>query len=335
MAAMDLKTDLNDMLYFTEVVERGGFAAAGRALGIPKSRLSRRVADLETQLGVRLLQRTTRKLALTEVGEQYLKHCQAMREAAQAAAEVAAQVQTEPRGTVRVSCPVTLAQSSVSVLIPLFMREYPQVRVEMVVNNRVVDLVEEGIDVALRVRPTLEASGSLVIKQFGQTRAILVASPELLARQGMPKTPDDLARMDTVAMSVADGRASWRLVGPQGEDYAHVHRPRYVADDLLTLKFAVLQGIGLSVLPDYMCREDLAAVRLVPLLPDWAPPAGVVHAVFPSRRGLVPAVRRFLDFLGEHLRGEQVVHPVCEEHKARAAAQAPRVLSEPQANYAA
>jgi DNA-binding transcriptional LysR family regulator len=314
---MDLKTDLNDMLYFTEVVERGGFAAAGRALDIPKSRLSRRVAELEEQLGVRLLQRTTRKLALTEVGEQYLRHCLAMREAAQAAAQVAAQVQTEPRGTIRVSCPVTLAQTSVAVLLPLFMREFPEVRVEMLVTNRVIDLVEEGIDVALRVRPTLEASGSLVIKQLGQTRTILVASPELLARQPAPKTPEDLARLDSVAMSVSDGRSSWRLLGPEGAEFMHVHRPRYVADDLLTLKLAVLMGLGLCVLPDYMCRDELRDGRLVALLPDWAPPAGVVHAVFPSRRGLVPAVRRFLDFLGEHLKGEQVVHEACTEEKVR------------------
>ncbi len=315
---MDLKADLNDMLYFTEVVERGGFAAAGRALDIPKSRLSRRVAELEEQLGVRLLQRTTRKLALTEVGEQYLRHCLAMREAAQAAAQVAAQVQTEPRGTLRVSCPVTLAQTSVAVLVPLFMRAYPEVRVEMLVTNRVIDLVEEGIDVALRVRPTLEASGSLVIKQLGQTRTLLVASPELLARQPAPQTPEDLARLDSVAMSVSDGRSSWRLLGPEGAEVMHVHRPRYVADDLLTLKLAVLMGTGICVLPDYMCRDELRDGRLVALLPDWAPPTGVVHAVFPSRRGLVPAVRRFLDFLGEHLKGEQVVHASCTEDKVAA-----------------
>ena len=143
--------DLNDMLYFAEVVERGGFAAAGRALGIPKSRLSRRVSDLETQLGVRLLQRTTRKLSLTEVGEAYLRHCQAMRESAQAAADTVAQVQTVPRGTIRVSCPVTLAQTMVAELIPRFLAQYPEVRIDMLVSNRAVNLVEEGIDVALRL----------------------------------------------------------------------------------------------------------------------------------------------------------------------------------------
>jgi DNA-binding transcriptional LysR family regulator len=307
--------DLNDMLYFTEVVERGGFAAAGRALGIPKSRLSRRVADLEAQLGVRLLQRTTRKLSLTEVGEQYLRHCLAMREAAQAAAQVAAQVQTEPRGTIRVTCPVTLAQSGVGLLVPLFMRENPQVRVEMQVTNRVVDLVEEGVDIALRVRPTLEASGSLVIKQLGQTRTLLVASPDLLMREPAPVTPHDLSRFETVAMSASDSRTTWRLLGPDEAEFLFVHRPRYVADDLLTLKFSALMGTGICILPDYMCREEVQSGRLVLLLPEWAPPQGVVHAVFPSRRGLVPAVRRLLDFLGEHLKGEQIVHDACKTVK--------------------
>ena len=147
--------DLNDMLYFAEVVERGGFAAAGRALGIPKSRLSRRVSELEAQLGVRLLQRTTRKLSLTGVGEAYLRHCQAVRESAQAALDTVAQVQTEPRGSLRVTCPVTLAQTVLAELMPAFLQRYPQVRVELQVINRVVNLVEEGVDVALCVRASL------------------------------------------------------------------------------------------------------------------------------------------------------------------------------------
>src|SRR6188768_3623530 len=151
-----LMQDLNDMLYFAEVVERGGFAAAGRALGLPKSRLSRRVAELETRLGARLLQRTTRKLSLTEVGEIYLRHCSAMRDEALAADEAVAQLQVEPRGTLRISCPVTLAQSTLGYLVPQFMALYPQVKIDMRVTNRVVDLVEEGIDIALRVRPTLD-----------------------------------------------------------------------------------------------------------------------------------------------------------------------------------
>ncbi|MDM0023784.1 LysR family transcriptional regulator [Variovorax saccharolyticus] len=300
--------DLNDMVFFAEVAERGGFAAASRALGIPKSRLSRRVADLEAQLGVQLMQRSTRRLSLTPAGEIYLKHCAAMRDAAQAASEAVAQIQTEPSGTVRLSCPVTLAHSSVGPLLPEFMRRYPQVRVEMRVLNRPVDPVEEGVDVALRVRPTIEDSATLVARNFGDSRGILVASPELLERQGPVSTPADLGQLDTVAMSTGDGRASFRLEGAGGKVIVHTHTPRYVADDLLTLKFAVVQGVGASVLPDYMCRREINAGKLVEVLPGWGPAPGICHAVFPARRALVPAVRRLIDFLVENLDGAEPHH---------------------------
>ena len=306
--------DLNDMLYFAEVAERGGFAAAGRALGIPKSRLSRRVADLESRLGVRLLQRTTRTLSLTEVGEAYLRHCLAMRESAQAAEDTVAQVQAEPRGTVRVTCPVTLAQTVLGELMPGFLARHAQVRVEMQVTNRVVNVVEEGVDVALRVRPTLDDSGSMVVKRLDEGRQLLVASPAQIARQGLPATLEDLARMDSIAMSAPDGRASLRLIGEGGREETVHLAPRYVADDLLTLKFAALAGTGLCWLPDYMCLADVHAGRLVHLLPQWSQPRGIVHAVFASRRGLSPAVRSFLDFLGEAVPGHKDV--VCMREKS-------------------
>lgn len=296
--------DLNDMVYFAEVAERGGFAAAGRALGLPKSRLSRRVAELETQLGVRLLQRTTRKLSLTGAGELYLSHCVAMRDEALAAGEAVAHMQSEPRGTLRISCPVTLAQGTLGYLVPRFLALYPHVRVDMQVTNRVVDLVEEGIDVALRVRPTLDDSGSLVVKQLGASCGYLLASPELLRRQGAPATPDDLKKLDTVAMSAADGRSAWTLVGPQGQEFVLQHQPRYVADDLQTLKLAMLAGTGMSFLPDMLSQAEQQARLLVQVLPGWTLRPGMLHAVFPSRRGQVPAVRSFLDFLGEHLKSE-------------------------------
>ena len=291
--------DLNDLLYFAEVVDRGGFTAAGRVLGVPKSRLSRRIALLEARLGARLLHRTTRKLSLTTLGEQFHRHCVAMRENAEAAEEAVAQAQTEPRGTIRVACPVTLAQTTIGPILPRFLARYPQVKVDLKISNRAVDLVEEGFDVALRVRTTLDDSGSLVVKNLGTTRTLLVASPAQLARQGTPATTADLARLDTVAMSAVDGRVTWELVGPDGAAWSFHHRPRYVADDLLTLKFAVVGGIGACLLPDYMCSDELRAQTLVPVLPGWAPRPGIFHAVFPSRRGLIPAVRRFLDFLGE------------------------------------
>ncbi len=292
--------DTNDMLFFAEVVERGGFAAAGRTLGMPKSTLSRRVAELESRLGVRLLQRTTRKLSLTEVGEVYLRHCLAVRDAAEAAAEAVEQVHTAPRGTLRVACPVTLAQSTLGPIMGLFLARYPLVKVDMRVSNRVVDLVEEGVDVALRVRPSLDDSGSLVVKKLGESTSCLVASPAQLHRQGRPSQPQDLLHMDTLAMNAVDGRATLRLLGPGGASYTLEHQPRYVADDLLTLKFAALHGTGMCFMPDYMCRREVDDGRLVHVLPGWAPPRGIFHAVYPSRRGLAPAVRAFLDFLAEH-----------------------------------
>lgn len=304
--------DLNDMLYFAEVVERGGFAAAGRALGIPKSRLSRRVSELEARLGVRLLQRTTRKLSVTSVGEAYLRHCQIMRDAAQAAADTVAQVQTQPRGTLRVSCPVTLAQTVLGEWMPVYLQRNPLVRLEMQVTNRAVNLVEESIDVALRVRSSLDDSGSMVIKRLEMSRQVLVASPDLLRRQGKPSRLQELEGIDSLAMSAVDGRSSLLLCGPHGEEHTLHHHPRYVVDDLLTLKFAVLAGTGMGWLPDYMCQEEMADGRLVHLLPGWSPPPGVVHAVFPSRRGLSPTVRSFLDFLAQTVPGSSLVQGLGE-----------------------
>jgi len=176
----------------------------------------------------------------------------------------------------------------------------------MLVLNRPVDPVEEGVDIALRVRAVIEDSATLVAKNFGESRGLLVASPELLRRQGPVRTPFDLDRLDTVAMSAAgDGRATMRLEGPDGGEYLLHHAPRYVADDLATLQFAVLAGTGAGVLPDYMCRTDIRNGRLKEVLPGWGPAPGICHAVFPQRRALVPAVRKLIDFLAENMSGAE------------------------------
>lgn len=295
--------DLNDMLYFAEVVERGGFAAAGRALGIPKSRLSRRIAELETRLGVRLLQRTTRKLSLTEVGSAYLRHCQAMRDAAQAAQDTVEQVQSVPRGTVRVTCPVTLSQTVLAPLMPRFLARYPEVRVEMQVVNRPVNVVEEGVDVALRVRATLEDSATLIVKKLDTAQQVLLAAPQYLQAHGIPQAPQDLMHHQVLSMSAFEGVAHWRLRSDTGAEVQLQPQVRYVADDLMTLKFAVLQGAGVCYLPNYMCQKEIDSGALIHVLPQWKFPTSIVHAVFSSRRGLTPAVRSFLDFLGDTMPG--------------------------------
>lgn len=176
----------------------------------------------------------------------------------------------------------------------------------MLVTNRVIDLVEESVDVALRVRSTWDDSGSLIVKNLGPTQTLLVASPALLNARGQPFEPESLLDLPRVAMS---SDTVWRLQGPAGRAFELKHRPVYSADDLLTLKIAVLQGVGMCVLPDYLCAEEVRHGELLPVLPGWAPLPASVLAVFPSRRGMVPAVRRFLDYLGENMMGERIVEP--------------------------
>lgn len=302
--------DLNDLLCFAEVVDRRGFAAAGRSLGLPKSTVSRRVAALEARLGVRLLQRTTRHVSPTEAGEAYHRHCVALREQAEAAEEAVARVRREPRGTVRVTCPVTLAQTSLAAVLPAFLAAHPHVRVDVQATNRVVDLVQEGVDVALRVRAEQdEGGGSLVARNLGPTRARLVAAPGLLARFGPIASTADLAPLPTVAMSAVDGAATWQLVGPGGQAHDHAHRPVLVADDLQLLLRAALGGAGVALLPESLCDDALRDGALVEPLPGWMSRTGRVLAVFPSRRGMVPAVRRFVDFLVDHLSGDRLTDP--------------------------
>lgn len=296
-----INQDLNDMRYFAEVVEQGSFSAAARSLGLPKSRLSRRIARLEAELGMRLLQRTTRKLSLTAAGEQYLRHCVAVRDQAEQAWAELAQVRAEPRGMLRVVCPVTLAQTVVGPLLGEYLARYPEVRLDLQVSNRVVDLVEEGVDIALRVRTELGDSGSEVAKWLGLSHAMLVASPQLLDGSGRPREPAGLAEIPMVGMSGLDRGLRLRLAGPDGERHAVSCRPMCTVDDLITLRFAILGGVGIGVLPDYMCRDDLDEGRLEQVLPGWSLPPGIVHAVYPSRRGMGPAPRSFLDFLSEKL----------------------------------
>ena len=173
----------------------------------------------------------------------------------------------------------------------------------MEVSNRMVNLVDDGIGVARRVRTTLDDSASMVVKRLEESAQIWVASPILLARQGVPRTLEGLARLDSMAMSASDGRTSLRLMGPEGREHTLHLSPRYVVDDLVMLHSAALAGTGMCWLPDYLCHDAVDSGRLVHLLPGWAPQRGIVHAVFPSRRGLSPAVRKFLDFLGETLPG--------------------------------
>ena len=290
--------DLNDLYYFAKVVEAGGFAAAGRLLGIPKSRLSRRIAELEERINARLLQRTTRKLQLTTLGERYLRHCQAMLLEAELADEVVESVVTEPRGTLRVSSPVGLAKQFLTPLVTDFLRRYPQVQLDLMLVNRRVDLINEGIDVALRVRGVDDEEPNLITRRLREARTQVVASPEVAA-QHVLNHPRDLATLPFLGTLDSDRLARARLHSAGGERYDLAMPSRLSVEDFDMRKEAAMAGLGFTVLPSMYCETELASGALVRLLPEWHCPPAWLQAVYPHRRGVLPAVRAWLDHL-EH-----------------------------------
>jgi len=291
--------DLNDLYYFAQVVDHGGFAPAGRALGQPKSKLSRRIALLEERLGVRLLQRSTRHFSVTEIGQNFYAHCKAMLVEAEAAEEAIEVTRSEPRGIVRVACPVTLLDARVGGMIAEFMREHPLVEVHLDATNRRVDVVGEGIDIAIRVRPPPLQDTDLVMRVLAERSQCLVASPRLLERAGAPQVPADLARLPSMDLGVPQNEHVWNLSGPDGAHAAIHHRPRLVTRGMLTLRAAALAGVGVVQLPTMIVREHFLRGELVHVVPQWAPRREIIHAVFASRRGLLPSVRALIEFLAE------------------------------------
>lgn len=290
--------DLNDLKLFVDVVEQNGFAAAARKLNVPRSRLSRRIGLLEERLGVRLVQRSTRHFVITEIGREYYRHCVAMLVEAEAAQEMIDRTRSEPQGVVHVSCPSSVVYFQVGEMIARFMAECPKVEVVLESTNRRVDVLREGIDVAIRVRfPPLEES-DLVVKRFAESKQRLVASPRLLAGMSTPPAPVDLGGLPSLAWNPDRQSHDWRLDGPDGATAIVRHRPRLVTEDMVALRLAALNGVGICQLPTMVVRQDLKDGTLVDVLPDWAPKAGIIHAAFPSRRGLLPSVRALLDFLG-------------------------------------
>lgn len=291
--------DLNDLYYYVQVVDHGGFAPAGRALGMPKSKLSRRVTMLEGRLGVRLIQRSTRSFSVTEVGQVYYTRCKAMLVEAEAAQTVIDMTHAEPCGTVYLSCPIALLQARVGAMLIAFAVKYPNVNVQLTGMNRPVDVVAEGLDIALRVRPLPLEDSDLVLRVLAYSNQCLVASPSLIERQGVPNAPADLSQWPSLGYGPPVQGHAWNLLGPNGAQAALRHAPRFVTTDMITLRRAAVAGVGVVQLPVLMAQDRLADGTLVRLLPDWAPRREVIHAVFPSRRGLIPSVRSLIDHLAE------------------------------------
>ncbi|RQO80256.1 LysR family transcriptional regulator [Acidovorax sp. FJL06] len=292
--------DLNDLHYFALVVEHGGFAPAGRALGVPKSKLSRRIALLEERLGTRLILRSTRSFAVTEAGKGYYTHCRAMLVQAQAAEDFITEAHAEPRGVVRMACPVALLATRVGEMLADFMAAHPLVELHLEETNRRVDVVAEGLDLAIRVRPPPLQDSDLIMRVLSDRGQCLVASPSLLARCGtVPAGPADLAALPSMDLGQPQDEHSWVLEGPDGARAQVRHQPRYVTRAMLALRAAAVAGVGVVQLPRMMVAGEFERGELVPVLPGWAPRREIIHAVFASRRGQLPAVRQLIDYLVE------------------------------------
>lgn len=291
----------DQLFYFARVVEHGGFAAAGRALGIPKSRLSRHVDALERRLGLRLLQRSTRRFVLTDSGREVLRHAQAMAAEAEAAFDAAAAATAEPRGLARMACPIAVATTMLAPLLPDFLARYPKVRLELEVSNRRIDLLAEGFDVALRVRTRPSGEDGVVMRQFAELDELLVASPAYLAAAAPILHPQDLSDHPTLSFEPGAESQTWTLLSQDGERIEVAHTPRLRCHNFPVLLGAAMAGHGIALLPESVARAPLAEGRLQRVLPDWRLPQGVFHAVFPHRRGLLPSVRALIDFLVETL----------------------------------
>ncbi|EZQ12458.1 MULTISPECIES: LysR substrate-binding domain-containing protein [unclassified Acinetobacter] len=294
-------SDLDDFYCFALVVEHGGFSAAERATDIPKSKLSRRVYNLEENLGVRLIQRSSRHFAVTDIGMNIYRHAQVMMNAAQSAHDLVDHLSEQPRGLIRVSLPVSIAQHEMTKILPNFLKQYPEIKVQLMVTNRRVDIINEGIDLALRVRSSLDDDPSLVIRKFENIEQHLFASQAYLNEFGSIKKPEELSNHRILSM--VDEHTDQQLVLHDSNNKSIKVKvsPVVMGSDLLMLAQLASDNCGVALLPDSIVEDYIKDGRLVKVLPNWNAPHGIFHVVYPSRRGLLPAVRVFIDYLVEHL----------------------------------
>jgi DNA-binding transcriptional LysR family regulator len=291
--------NLNDLQLFVQAVECGGFTAAATRLGMPKSTVSKRVAALETELGVRLIQRTSRSFSLTELGRDFFQHARASVIEAENAEHVVRTHLGEPSGTVRLTTSVPTAQFTLAPHLPELSELYPKLVLSLHVTDRFVDIVQEGFDLAIRSHVQPLPDSALVQRRLATHAFLVVASPDYLARHDAPVEPEELASHRIIAGGATD--VTWRLESDEGEEVAIHVQPVLAADEPFVLLKAAAAGIGITCLPTSICRPALADGTLVRLLPDWTAGSVTTTILMPHRRGQLPAVRAIVDFLQERL----------------------------------
>lgn len=288
--------DLNEIVVFARVVQAGSFTAAARALSMPKSTVSRKVLELEERLGSRLLQRTTRKLSLTDVGRAYYEHAARIVSEVEEAERAVSDLEQAPRGLLRVTAPINFG--FLGPIVSGFLAHHPEVQIELVCTDRVVDLVEERFDVGIRAGPL--ADSTLIARGLGDVRRLLVASRSYLRKRGRPRAPEDLSTHDGIVFGAGSARATYRLSdGSRSVDVPV--RARVTVNDLDVLQAAAGAGLGIALLPIFRCLEELRSRQLERVLPGWDSPLTPIVAVYPSTRHLSPKVKSFVDHLQEQM----------------------------------
>lgn len=295
---MDATQHLDEIAVFVHVVKAGSFTAAARQRGVPKSTLSRAVTRLEEVMRARLLRRSSRTLALTDAGRAFYDRAAPHIAGIADAAESSLAREEQPHGLLRVTAPVDVGESFLADLLVRFLARYPLIRVEVDLSSRRVNLLEEGVDVALRAAGKLD-DASLVAKKLGATAAQLFASPAYLARRGTPTTPEELTEHDCVLFRPEEGQNEWLLEGPSGPIKVVV-KGRLGGGDFAFLRAAVRTGAGIGVLPAFTAARDLAEGHLVRVLPGWSRAAGTLYLVYPLSPHLPRKVVVFRDFVLEH-----------------------------------
>jgi len=287
---------LNGMHVFARVVEAGSFSEAARRLGSSKSAVSRQMSQLENRLGAQLLQRTTRKLALTEAGRLFHERCVRIIREVEAAESEVSRAQRSPRGLLRVNAPLSLGRLALAPMLPAFLARHSDLRVELALDDRRVDAVEAGFDVTVRISEQLPDS-SAISRRIAPARVVVCAAPRYLARCGIPRTPADLARHECLIYS---NRARWLFQGPAGDEWTDVSG-RLRANDADTLREAVLAGLGLAQVPRFIVADDLARAALRIVLEPFEARSAWIWALYSPTRHLSAKVRAFVDFLAEQL----------------------------------
>ena len=293
--------DLNGFYYFVHVVEKKGFAPAGRALDIPKSRLSRGIQQLEAQLKVRLIQRTSRQFEVTDAGKAFYQHARSALDEVEAAKAAIERHSNTFSGKIRLGCSVGMAQFAIKDIVSRFLTRHPEVEIIQQLTNQPVDLIEAGLDLAIRAHTGPLPDSSLIQRHLAPARWGLFASPTYLAEAGTPKAPEQLAGHAGLKLGWKPEAGHWTLKGPDGSDFSLAYKPRLCSDDMVTLKHAASAGLGIIGLPAYVCRDDVKVGRLVRVLPEWTAGDADISLLMPSRQGVIPVVSEFAKFLRKEL----------------------------------